>query len=306
MGWASGHRVLKIAPSMMPDSLGRAQGGGKGNGSVDPHAACHYPARVRSILFLTMALVATGCAATKGQERQVPVPLSDQHERIIGSRLATRFETGLRPEASPEVNDYLNQLGQRIARLSDRPEIPYPVRVFVSPEPRAVAFPGGKIYVSTGLLKLIDTECEAAGILGHEIAHVAARHPAGILERELDDKELAAILLGPRGADTTAAGAKALELLGAGYGQETERKADVTALLYLSRVGLNPDGMIQVMEKLNPATAKKEEFWEPLSGGQQTPAERILFLRTELKSMGLDAGLPRDLRPYAPIKQRLK
>lgn len=236
----------------------------------------------------------------------MPVPLSDQHERIIGSRLAARFETGLRPETDPQVDDYLNQLSQKIARLSDRPEIPYPVRIFISPEPRAVAFPGGRIYVSTGLLKQIDTECEVAGILGHEIAHVAARHPVGLLERELEDGELAAILLGPKGADTTAAGAKALKLLGMGYGRQIEQSADATALLYLSRVGLNPDGMIQVMEKLSHATFSKEMFWEPLVGGHPAPAERIALLRTQLKSMGLDAGLSRDLHPYAPIKQRLK
>ncbi len=236
----------------------------------------------------------------------MPVPLSDQHERIIGSRLAARFETGLRPETDPQVDDYLNQLSQRVARLSDRPEIPYPVRVFISDEPRAVAFPGGRLYVSTGLLKHMETECQVAAVLGHEIAHVAGRHPVGMLEQGLSDKELAAILLGPKGADTTAAGAKAIQMLGAGYGQLNEKQADVTAMLYLSRVGLNPDGLLEVMEKLSQATFKKEMFWEPLAGGQLLPAERITILRAEQKSMGLDAGLPRDPHPYAPIKRQLE
>ena len=91
-----------------------------------------------------------------------------------------------------------------------------------------------------------------------------------------------------------------------GYGQEIERQADRTALLYVSRAGLNPDGMIEVMENLNPPTAQKEAFWEPLAGGHPSPAQRVMLLRAELKSLGLDAGLPRDLRPYAAVKSRLK
>jgi predicted Zn-dependent protease len=261
---------------------------------------------VRHFSIVAAALLVTGCAGTHGKAREVPVPLSDQHERIIGSRIAKRFETGLKPELDPKVNDYVNQLCQRIARLSDRPEIPYTVRVFVSEDPRAVAFPGGMIYVSTGLLQRVDTESEVAGVLGHEIAHVALRHPSGLLERGLDDVELAAILSGPRGADTTAAGAEALRLLSAGYGRDAESKADVTSLLYLSRAGIDPKGMIEVMEKLNPARSNNYVFWEPLSGGNSPPVERIASLHEEVRSMGLDAGLARDMHPYAPVKRLLK
>lgn len=259
---------------------------------------------------MLLALLLPGCAGTHGKAREVPIPLSDQHERIIGSRLAMRFETGVRPDTDPLVNDYVSQLGQRIARLSDRPEIPFSFRIFADPVPKAVAFPGGIVYVSTGLLARVDTECQLAGVLAHEIAHVAAHDPNAVLERELDDAELAAIARGARaagrGVDSTAAGAKALALLAVGYGQETERQADRTALLYVSRAGLNPEGMIEVIVNLNPTNAQKEVFWEPLSGGHPTPAQRGILLQAELKSLGLDAGLPRDLRPYASVKSRLR
>lgn len=280
------------------------------NRQVDPRSAGHYPARVLVPILIALALLLPGCAGTCGKAREVPIPLSDQHERILGSRLATRFETRVRPGSDPAINEYVSQIGQRIARLSDRPDIPYSFRIFIDPDPKAVAFPGGQIYVSTGLLKQVDTECQLAGILAHEIAHVATRQASAVLERELDDAELAAIARGARaanrGVDSTAAGAKALALLAVGYGQETERQADRTALLYVSRVGLNPDGLIEVMENLNPTTTQKEVFWEPLAGGHPSPAQRVTLLRAELKSLGLDAGLPRDLRPYGPIKNRLK
>jgi len=280
------------------------------NRPVDPQPLGPYPSSVFVILLISLALLLPGCAGTHGKSREVPIPLSDQHERIIGSRLAQRFETGVLPDSDPIIIDYTSQLGQRIARLSDRAEIPYSFRVFADPAPRAVAFPGGQIYISTGLMKQVDTECQLAGILAHEIAHIATHDPSAVLERDLEDAELAAIARGSRaasrGVDSSAAGAKALALLAVGYGQEVERQADRTALLYVSRAGLNPDGMIEVIENLNHPNGGKEMFWEPLAGGHPSPAQRVTLLRAELKSLGLDAGLPRDLRPYAPIKNRLK
>jgi predicted Zn-dependent protease len=293
---------------MMPHLFRQAQGARTHGLTRGPHGT--YPPRVLVILLVSMALLLSGCAGTHGKGREVPIPMSDQHERIIGGRLATRFETDIRPESDPIVNDYVSQLGQHIAQLSDRPEIPYAFRVFADLDPKAMAFPGGLIYLSTGLLKQVDNECQLAGVLAHEIAHVAAHNPSGVLERDMDDAELAAIARGARGAsrgvDSTAAGAKGLALLAVGYGQDVERQADRTALLYVSRAGLNPDGMIEVMEKIRRPSSQKETFWEPLAGGHPSTAQRVALLREELKSLGLDAGLPRDPRPYASIKNRLR
>ncbi|MGH7680443.1 MAG: M48 family metalloprotease [Candidatus Eiseniibacteriota bacterium] len=259
-----------------------------------------------SVLLATAALALGGCAGSKGQERQIPVPLSDQHERIIGSRLAKRFETGVDPELDPRISDYLNQICGRIGRLSDRPDIPYTVSVYRAPEPRAMAFPGGFIYVSTGLLKMLDTESEVAGVIGHEVTHVVLRHPSGVLERGLNDADLAAIVNGPKGADTTGAGTAAMRLLSMGYGRGVETTTDVTAMLYVSRAGINPEGMVQAMEKLNPSNSSVETFWEISSNVHPHMIDRIASNRSELKSMGLDAGLSKDQPPYAPIKKLLK
>ncbi len=291
---------------MMPHPVPRAQGAGRTNDRVDRDFAAPYSARMRAALVFALALGLTGCAATRGKERAVPIPLADHHERALGSRLGARFEADVKPMSDPVVNDYVNQLSQRIARLSDRPEIPFAVRIYSSAEPRALAFPGGRLYLSTGLLQRIDTESQLAGVLAHEVAHVVARNPSSLLERKLDDAELAAILQGPPGVDTTAAGAKAMALLLAGFERQAEQAADRAALLYAARVGVNPEGSIQVMEKLKGVSGSNETFWEPLSGGHPNPADRIAEAKSELKAMGLDAGLPNDLHPYAAIKKRVQ
>lgn len=291
---------------MMPQSLPMAQGEAPRIGRVDRPQSRAYPARVLLPILITLLLGLSGCAGTRGRGREVPLPLTEQQERVIGGRLAARFELEVRPGIDPVVNDYVNNIGQRIARLSDRPEIPYDIRVMADSTPTAVAFPGGRIYLSTGLLLRIDTESQLAGVIGHEIAHVAARDPTGVVERGLEDAELASILRGPRGPDATTAGAKALKLLGVGYGHEVERQADLAALLYASRIGVNPDGIIRAIESLNPSPGGKELYWEPIAKGHLPLAERVFSLRAELKSMGLDAGLPTDPRPYAAIKLRIK
>ena len=235
----------------------------------------------------------------------VPVPLSEENEREIGSRLAARYEESVQPSKDQIVNDYVSSLGHRIAGLSDRPEIKYRFRVVRSEESRAIAFPAGFIYVTTGLLTRIDSEGELAGILAHEIAHVSARHPNRIVEKEMKDAELAAILAGDIRADTTGAGGRCLSLLLAGYDKNTEKDADVQALLYVARVGLNPEGMLHAMEKLLAAKEAGPGYWEVVAGTYKKPEERVAQLRSELRSMGLDAGLPNNQRPYASVKKRL-
>ena len=257
-----------------------------------------------AILVLGGALLAR--PAARAGERLVPVPLSEANERLLGSRIAARYEEGAQPSKDQIVNDYVSSLGLKIARLSDRPELKYTFRVVRTDEPRAIAFPAGFIYVTTGLLQRIDTEGELAGVLAHEIAHVSARHPTRMAEKELKDPGLAAILAGENRADTTAAGAGYLSLLLAGYEKGVERETDVQALLYVARIGLNPEGMLHAMEKLIAANEAGAGYWEVVSGTYKKPEERVAHLRSELKSMGLDAGLPNNQRSYAAIKKRLK
>ena len=265
--------------------------------------AMRYGVHAFAFLFLTASFLAP---AARGGERQVPVPLSETNERQIGSRLAARYEESAEPSKDQVVNDYVAGVGLRIARLSDRPDLKYSFRVVRSKEPKAVAFPAGFIYVTTGLLKRIDSEGELAGVLAHEIAHISARHPNRIVEKEMKDAELAAILAGDNRADTTAAGARCLSLLLAGYEKGVEKEADVQALLYVARVGLNPEGMLVAMEKLLGAEDVGAGYWEVVSGKYKKPDERVAQLRSEIKSMGLDAGLPNNQRSYTAVKKRLE
>jgi len=101
--------------------------------------------------------------------------ISEEKEIAIGKQYATEIDRSAKLLKDPVVNEYVNRVAQNIARNSDL-TIPLTVKVIDSPEINAFALPGGFLYVNTGLLMAADEEDQVAGVVAHEIAHVAARH----------------------------------------------------------------------------------------------------------------------------------
>ncbi len=98
-----------------------------------------------------------------------------QKERALGESMAAAIDRQTKLVADPDLNDYVNLLGQKLARNSDA-EVPFTIKVIDSPELKAFSLPGGFLYVDKGLIMEVDSEAELAGLMAHEIAHVAARH----------------------------------------------------------------------------------------------------------------------------------
>src|SRR5574337_289528 len=101
--------------------------------------------------------------------------ISEQKEIAIGKRYATEIDRSARIIKDPVINEYVNRVAQNVARNSDL-GIPLTVKVLDDPSINAFALPGGFLYVNTGLLRAAAEEDQMAGVLAHEIAHVAARH----------------------------------------------------------------------------------------------------------------------------------
>src|SRR5579862_1620300 len=98
-----------------------------------------------------------------------------EKERSIGQAMAAAMDVHTRFVTDPDINDYISRLGQKIARNSDA-QVPFTIKVIDSPDFRTFALPGGCLYVDKGLILEVDSEAELAGLMAHEIAHVAARH----------------------------------------------------------------------------------------------------------------------------------
>jgi len=141
----------------------------------------------------------------------------------------------------PEIGAYVAGIGAQLARVSERPDLEFTFTVLDSPIVNAFALPGGYIYVSRGLMALANNEAELAGVIGHEIGHVTARHSAERYSRSVL-VNLGAGILGALSGQRAVAD---LASLGGGlylrsYSRENEFEADSLGLRYMTAVGYHP------------------------------------------------------------------
>lgn len=226
------------------------------------------PARVTArsfvawLILLPTAPLLSSCAVNPVTgEREISV-MSPEREAALGRDAATQVEAEIGLVRDPKLVGYVQELGARLASRSPRQDVEYQFFVADMPEPNAFALPGGYIYVSRGLLPLINRESELANVLGHEIGHVAARHAA---QRETRATGigvltvLATVLAGVTGggdlAQTTAEiGQAAGAGLIAAYGRDQERQADEIGQAIASRAGWAPQGMSTFLASLERDT----------------------------------------------------
>jgi predicted Zn-dependent protease len=170
----------------------------------------------------------------------------EQHQQVLA-------EYGVVKDS--RVQAYVNEVGQRLARSSDRPNLKWTFTVLDSPEVNAFALPGGYVYITRGIMAYMDSEADLAGVMGHEIGHVTARHGSQRATREqtaglgvLAASVLGAVLgvgdLAQQVSQGVAAGYVAR------YSREQESQADQLGARYLARAGYNPRNMVDVIQLL--------------------------------------------------------
>ncbi len=128
------------------------------------------------ILLISCALTFGGCALNPVSGRPEVVLVSAAKEREIGAEEAEKVEAQMGLVTEAKTLSYVQEIGKRLATESPRQDVEYSFQIVDEPVPNAFALPGGYVYVSRGLLALVNSEDELAGTIGHEIGHVAARH----------------------------------------------------------------------------------------------------------------------------------
>jgi predicted Zn-dependent protease len=184
--------------------------------------------------------------------------VSPEEERALG-REASATLLGAEPAlADPAVQRYVNRVGLWVALQSERPELAWRFAVLDDEDVNAFAAPGGYVFITKGLLQLIDSEAELAGALGHEIAHVVRKHHLNALTK---DKRMSALTglasdqIGgndPRRRELAAkvlSGVKTLYARGLDKGDEFQ--ADRNGVVIAARAGYDPSGLVGVVQKLD-------------------------------------------------------
>ncbi|HEC17359.1 MAG TPA: tetratricopeptide repeat protein [Sedimenticola sp.] len=242
-------------------------------------------------------LLLSACATNPVTGEDELTLVSEAQELAIGREqyAPSRQMQGGDYQLDPELSRYVNQVGQRLAAVSDR-KLPYEFVVVNDSTPNAWALPGGKIAVNRGLLLELESEAELAAVLGHEIVHAAARHGAKGMERGilLQGAVIAAgMASGNNDYSRLAVGAAALgaNLLNQRYSREAELEADHYGMLYMARAGYDPQAAVKLQETFVRLSKERKRNW--LSGlfASHPPSdERVRRNRETAGRLGAKGG----------------
>jgi len=212
------------------------------------------------ILFSTLTLT-SACAVNPVTGEQDLVMMSEQDEISLGRRTHHEVIKQYGVYDDPELQTYVQRIGERLATNSHRKDLIYRFTVVDSKQVNAFALPGGYIYITRGMMSYLNTEAELAAVLGHEIGHVTARHAV----RQHSAAQLANIGAALGGIFIPgvyqAGGDQLVYLFGTvilrGYGREHELEADQLGAEYLARTNYGPHAMLDVIRVL-----KNQELFE--------------------------------------------
>lgn len=193
-----------------------------------------------------------------------------KREHQLGQNLAATFDRGSKIVTDPVLNDYVNRVAQKIVRNSDA-EVPFTVRLIDSSEiPRAYGLPGGFLYVDSALIFAAESEAELAGVMAHEIAHVAARHATRALTRKsiCNLTGTLSLLAGPVGIALEDAGGVAGPLSLKKFSRDAEYEADLLGIEYAYSAGYDPEALLSALEKLHAIEADRSAAFAKIPGYQ--------------------------------------
>ena len=216
-----------------------------------------------------------------------------EKEIALGKQLAQEVERQAKVIDDPVIGEYVNRVGQNLVRNSDA-KVPFTIKVLDTEEVNAFALPGGFFFVNTGLILKADSESELAGVMAHEIAHVAARHGTRQATKGeiVNLASIPLIFMGGWAGYAIRQGASLAIPMGfLTFSRAMEREADFLGLQYLYKTGYDPTSFvdffekIQSMEKKKPGTVSKVFSTHPLTDDRikaaQGEIQKILVAKPE-------------------------
>ncbi|MBF0453927.1 MAG: M48 family metalloprotease [Magnetococcales bacterium] len=266
----------------------------------------------KMISLLALLMVLSACAVNPVTGKSELALISESQEMAIGKKQygPSRQGQGGDYVADPALVTYVQQVGQRLAKVSDR-QLPYEFVVINSSVPNAWALPGGKIAINRGLLLELTSEAELAAVLGHEIVHAAARHSAQGIERGM----LMQGAVMAAGIATQNSGYSDLAIKGAGlaanlvnhkYGRDAERESDHYGMKYMEKAGYDVRAAIALQETFVRLSKSNNSNWlTGLFASHPPSQERVDNNRrdAELLTPGGEVGEARYQQAIAHLKK---
>jgi predicted Zn-dependent protease len=226
---------------------------------------------------LLLLAFAAACATNPVSGKREISLVSEAQEIAMGQQAdaEVRREMGLYDD--PELQRYVSDMGDKLAKLSHRPNLPWQFAVIDHPAVNAFALPGGFIYITRGILPYLNDEAELAGVLGHEIGHVTARHSAQQATRAMlgQGAMIGLSVFVPATRAVGDLGSVGLGVLFMKFGRDDEREADRVGIEYTAKGGWDPAAVPSVLQTLSRMDELSERGVPNWLSTHPEPASRV-------------------------------
>jgi hypothetical protein len=220
-------------------------------------------------------------------------------EAKTGQSLAESYKSELTMVSDSTKLQYVNNIGQKLAKLMGRDEFTYEFNIVDEASPNAFALPGGKIFIHTGILQIMDSEAELAGILAHEIAHSVLSHSYQNLTNSTLIDAGGGILSNFLGTNDSVMKVGGF-LLSKKFSRNKEKQADILGLRVLSAANYSADGLYNVMAKL-AQLGGKSNFADSLLASHPASEERMRYLEELIQNKGYNRYAFEGVEEYRKV-----
>jgi len=252
------------------------------------------------IPFVLLGVVAA-CATNPVTGQRELMFMNEAQEVAIAQESDSQIKEEMGVYNDSELQAYVDDIGQRMAMISERPQLPWRFTVVDVPAVNAFAVPGGAIYITRGILPFLDSEAELAAVVGHEIGHVTARHSAQQYTRQISGQLglLALEVFVPQARSFGQLSSQALGLLFLRYGREDELQADRLGARYEATLGWDPaaaPAFLSMLGRLAEAEGNRRGVpnWMSTHPDPLSRVKEIISTVAELKSGGGSFATNRD------------
>ena len=239
-----------------------------------------------------------------GEEELMLFP--EEQDIKIGRQYAPELEKQMGGKIpDPAIQNYVNYVGQTVARISHRPNFEYSFAALNDKSINAFALPGGYVFVTKGMLQHIDSETQLAAILAHEITHIVARDVSNAMSNQIGLSLLLSTVTSEKTPQSVLMVADLTQqIVSLRYSRKDEREADLGGLDYMAKAGYNPYGMVETMQMLqNLNQTRPIEFLS----SHPSPENRIGYLTQAIQTKYFNlAGLKVGKEEYSKaLRSRL-
>ena len=244
----------------------------------------------RLTLIAGLGLVLADCARNPATGKNELMLVGEGQEIQMGAAYDSQVVVAIGLYPDPGLQSYVAELGKKLAATSERPNLPWTFRVVDDPSVNAFAIPGGHVYVTRGILAHMTNEAELAGVMGHEIGHVTARHTA----QQMTQQQLAGLglAIGSIASSTIAqyagVASQALQVLFLKFSRDDENQADELGVRYAGRANYDARQMINVMQMLDQLDTRNGGKLPEWLATHPNPGNRVAHIKTLVERAQVD------------------